>query len=187
MRSLYVKELRICETFTDIYDSQVDLGNESKGNKTCIETYHNRFIEKPTNFRPLHSHNAYTNILSTFTIQTKHLNCHQSNAFNRSSRSRCITRHLVHAKRRDREPSRIPMRMLVNLISKNKKRRHKIKKLIRQLVPHSSSLHNLLSTRYRKDVSHKQTNVNVWQFRIPCRARKMQMFIKTQTVKISKR
>ena len=66
---------------------------------------------------------------------------------------------------------RTPMRKLVNLMSKNKKRRHKIKKLIRQLVPRSSSLHNLLSTRYRKDVSHKQTNVNVWQFRNPCRAR----------------
>lgn len=69
---------------------------------------------------------VYANIksrrLPTLSIQT------QCVAF---SRSRSRTRsHLVHVKKRDREPSRIPMKKLVHLMSKNKKRRRKIESLI---------------------------------------------------------
>ena len=110
------------------------------------------------------------------TVQTKQINSDKSNAFNRSSgRSRRITRHLVHVNKRDREPSRIPMKKLVHSMSRNKTRRHKIKSFIRRLIPKSSALHNLLSTRYRKCLSQKLTNINmyVWQFRKARRARKM--------------
>ena len=126
-------------------------------------------------------------LLSRATVQTKHINSDRSNAFNRSSgRSRCITRHLVHVNKRDCEPSRIPMQKLVHSMSKNKKRRHKIKSFIRRLIPKSSALHNLLSTRYRKCLSQKLTNINmyVWQFRKACRARKM-LKLKKEILKIA--
>ena len=71
------------------------------------------------------------------------------------------TRHFVHAKRRDREPSIILMKKLAHLMSKNKTKRHKIKRFIKQYILKSSSSHNLLSTRFRKYVSQKPTNVNM--------------------------
>ena len=117
-------------------------------------------------------------------MQTKRINFPQWNTFTRS-RSQCTTRPLVHAKRRDREPSRIPMKKLVYFISKNKKRRHKIKNYIRHLILKSSALQNLLSTTYHKFVSHKPVNVNIWKFRKPCHANNMQKFIKKDTLEIS--
>ena len=77
MRTLYVKELRILEKIIETHDALGDLGNISKVNETCnfIATYGNR-LEKQTNPIPsADSHNIYANI-----------------------RSRCITRHFVHAK-----------------------------------------------------------------------------------------
>ena len=124
--------------------------------------------------------------LSRVTVQAKHINSDKSSAFNRSlGRSRCITRHLVHVNRCDREPSRIPMKKLVHSMNKNKKRRHKIKSFIKRLIPKSSSLHNLLSTRYRKYFSQKLTNINMWQFWKPGRASKMQKCIKKGNLKIT--
>ncbi len=73
----------------------------------------------------------------------------------------------MHIRKRDREPSRIPMKKLVYLMSKNKTKRRKIKSLIKQLIPKSSSWHNLLSTRYRKCVFQKLANTNMWQCRKP--------------------
>ena len=76
-------------------------------------------------------------------------------------RSRCITIDIVH------------------LMSKNKTRRRKIKRFIKQLfLNHRLNWHNLLSTRFRKYVSQKPTNVNMWwQFIKPCRAiKKIQNF-----------
>ena len=72
------------------------------------------------------------------------------------------------------------MKKLVYLMSKNKTRRCELKSFIRQYIPKSSSWHNLLSTRFRKHVSQKPTNVNIWQFIKPCRAIK---FKKTQKFK----
>ncbi len=88
-----------------------------------------------------------------------------SDNFGRRSRSR--NRDSVHIRKRDREPSRIPMKKLVYLMSKNKTKRRKIKSLIKQFVPKSSSWHNLLSTRYRKCVIQRLANTNMWQFRKP--------------------
>ena len=48
-----------------------------------------------------------------------------------------------------------------------KQKRCKIKSLIKQFIPESSSWHNLLSTRYRKCVIQKLANTNMWQFRKP--------------------
>ena len=119
--------------------------------------------------------------LSRVTVQTKHINSDKSSAFNRSlGRSRCITRHLVHVNRRDREPSRIPMKKLVHSMNKVK-----IKSFIKRLIPKSSALHNLLSTRYRKYFSQKLTNINMWQFWKPGRASKMQKCIKKGSRKIT--
>ncbi len=81
-----------------------------------------------------------------------------SDNFGRRSRS-------VHIRKRDREPSRIPMKKLVYLMSKNKTRRRKLKSLIKQFI--SKSWHNLLRTRYRKCVIQKFANANMWQFRKP--------------------
>ena len=181
----YVRELiRLCsETHVDISDTEDDLGNKSKVNTTYnLKTCHNR-KEKTAIHRPLAVSNAY---LCRVTVQTKHMNSDKSNAFNRSScRSRCITRHLVHVNKRDREPSRIPMKKLVHSMSRNKKRRHKIKSFIRRLIPKSSALHNLLSTRYRKYVSEKLANINMCQFCKLCRASKMQKCIKRKHLKIA--
>ena len=78
------------------------------------------------------------------------------------------------------------MKKLVHLMSKNKTRRRKIKRFIKQYIPKSSSWHNLLSTRFRKYVSQKPTNVNMWQFIKPCRAiKKTQKFVKKGSQKIT--
>ena len=182
MKGFYVKELIriLCENNISGGNSERDLGNESKVNRTCNLRAYNHPIKKQTNSTLLPD--SYDANSSTCTMQTKHINVSQCNTFIRS-RSRCITRSLVHAKRREREPSRIPMKKLIYFMSKNKKRRHKIKSYIRQLIPKSSALYNLLSTRYRKYVSLKPVNVNMWKFRKPCRARKLQKFIKKETLK----
>ena len=136
MRTLYVKELRILEKIIETHDAQGDLGNISKVNETrnFRATYDDRF-EKQTNPIPSRdSHNAHNIIYANI-------------------RSRCMTRHFVHAKRLDREPSRILMKKLVHLMSKNKTKRRKIKMFIKQYIPKSSSWHNFLSTRFRKYVS----------------------------------
>ena len=170
----YVRQsIRLCsETQIYISDTEDDLGNKSKVNTTYnLRTYDNR-KEKTAIYRPLADSSAH---LCKVTVQTKHINSDKSNAFNRSScRSRCITRHLVHVNKRDREPSRISVKNLVHSMSRNKKRRHKIKSFIRRLIPKSSALHNLLSTSYRKYVSEKLANINMWQFCKLCRASKMQ-------------
>ena len=158
----FVNELCVCKNHVDICDTRDDLGNESKVNRTCnLITYDNP-VEKPTSPRPLPDNNdAYTH-LSTFTIQTKYINSRKSKVFNRiSGRSRCVTRHVVHVNTRDCEPSRIPMKKLVHSMGKNKKRRLKIKSCIKRLIPKSSALHDLLSTRYRKYVSEKLANINM--------------------------
>ena len=181
----YVNELRLCsETHVDISDTAYDLGNiKSKVNRTCnLKIYENR-EEKPTSSSS-DNNDAYVHS-STVTIQTKHINMPKSNAFNRSSsRSRCITRHSVHVNKRDREPSRIPMKKLIHLMSKNKKKRNKIKRFIRRLIPKSSALRNLLSTRYRKCFSQKLTNMNMWKF-WNVRASKMQKCVKKGNLKIT--
>ena len=180
----YVMELCLCsETHVYIRDTEDDLGSTSKVNTTYnLKTYDNR-KEKTVSPRPLAHSNAH---LSRVTVQAKHINSDKSSAFNRSlGSSRCITRHLVHVNRHDREPSRIPMKKLVHSMNKNKKRRHKIKSFIKRLIPKSSSLHNLLSTRYRKYFSQKLTNINMWQFWKPGRASKMQKCIKKGNLKIT--
>ena len=162
----FVNELLICKNCVEICGTDRDLGNKSKVNRTCSLKTCDNPIAKPTSPRPLPDNNYAYARLSTFTKETKHINSRKSNVFNRISiRSRCITRHLVHVNTRDREPSRIPMKKLVHSMSKNKKRRHKIKSFIKRLIPKSSALHNLLSTRYRKSVSEKFANINMWQLR----------------------
>ena len=178
VKTLHVKQLRLCKTLLDIYNAEGDLGlgdiSKVNVNETSnfITTRDNR-LEKPTNYIPLpDSHNTYV-IIKT--------NPYQPNAFNQSGgRLRCITRHFVHDKRRDREPSRIPMKKLVHLMRKNKTRRSKIKRFIRQYIPKSSSWH------INKYVSPKPTNVNIWQFKKPCRAiKKTHKLIKKESQKIA--
>ena len=191
MKAFYVKELiRIsCKTSVDNADTEGDLGNESKVNRTCNLRAYDHSIEKQTKPRLLVESNDAKSY--AFTMQTKHINSPKFNMFV-GIRSRCITRPLEHVNRRDREPSRIPMKKLVYLM-KNKKRRQKIKSCIRQkikscirqLIPKSSALHNLLLTAYRKYVSQKPINVNMWKFRKPCHAWKMKKFVKKQPLKIA--
>ena len=181
----YVREsIRLfSETHVDFSDTEDDLGNKSKVNTTYNLKTCDNCKEKTAIHRPLAVSNAY---LCRVTVQTKHMNSDKSNAFNQSScRSRCVTRHLVHVNKRDREPSRIPMKKLVHSMSRNEKRRHKIKSFIGRLIPKSSALHNLLSTRYRKYVSEKVANINMWQFCKLCRASKMQKCIKRKHLKIA--
>ncbi len=168
IETLYKKQLHLCETLLCIEETSGDLGSiKSKVNETCtLKTYHNCLQGTTDVSSKLDSkdYNANIESLSTFKIQTKHLTSNQSYAFNRS-RSRCTKHLLVRTKRRDREPSRIPMKKLVYLMSKNKTRRRRIKSLIRRFIPKSSSWHNLLSTRYRKYMIQKPTNTNMWRFR----------------------
>ena len=151
MKAFYAKELTriLCENNVSGGNTERDLGNESKVNRTCNLRAYNHPIKKQTNSTLLPD--SYDANSSTYTMQTKHINVSQCNTFIRS-RSRCITLSLVHAKRHEHEPSRNPMKMLIYFMSKNKKRRHKIKSYVRQLIPKSSALHNLLSTGYRKYV-----------------------------------
>ena len=119
-------------------------------------------------------------------MQVKQNDFQKYNAFIRSTgRSRSKTRHLSHLKMHDREPSRIPMKKFVNLMMKNRKKRRRIKRYIRQFIPKSSALHNLLSARYRKHASQKLTNIYMWQFRKPCRTRRMSKLIKKDNLKIA--
>ena len=71
-------------------------------------------------------------------------------------------------------------------MSKNKKLRRKIKMSIKRLIPESSAWHNLLSTRYRKNVFDRQTNEwRVWKY--PCRTRKTHKLTKKHNLpKLSK-
>ncbi len=166
IKTLYEKQLCLNETLLYIDETAGDLGDiKSKVNGICaLKTYHNCLKGTTEVSSQLDSNDYNVNIksLSTFTIQTKHLTSNQSYAFDRN-RSRCI-KHSAHAKRRDREPSRIPMKKLVYLMSKNKTRRCRIKSLIKQFIPKSSSWPNLLSTRYCKYVIQKLANTNMWQF-----------------------
>ena len=182
----FVNELLVCKNYVDMCGTDRDLGNKSKVNRTCnLKTYDNP-IAKPTSPRPLPDNNYAYVRLSMFSKETKHINSRKSNVFNRiSGRSRCITRHLVHVNTCDREPSRIPMKKLVHSMSKNKERRHKIKSFIKRLIPKSSALHNLLSTRYRKSVSEKFANINMWQLCKLCHTSKMQKSIKRENLKIA--
>jgi hypothetical protein len=50
---------------------------------------------------------------------------------------------------------------LVHLMNKNRKSRHLIKRFIKQCIPKSSCFHNLLSTRYRKDIIQQQTKAYI--------------------------
>ena len=185
MISVYLKVLRIYETNVDVDDILGDLGNKSKVDEICnfLRTYDKR-IQKRIDFRPLPDINSTYLNLSTFTIQVKQKDSQKYNAFIRSTgRSRSKTRHLSHLKRHDREPSRIPMKKFVNLMMKNRKKRSRIKRYIRQFIPKSSALHNLLSTRYRKHASQKLTNIYMWQFGKPCRPRRMPKLIKKENLK----
>ena len=171
IKTLYEKQLCLCEMLLCVDKTAGDLGNMmSRVNETCnLKTSHN-CLKGTTDFSLQPDSNGYnanikSQLLSSFRIQTKHLTFNQLYALDRS-RSRCI-KHIVRTERRDCEPSRIPVRKLVYLMSKNKTKRRKIKSLIRRFIPKSSSWHNLLSTRYRKYVIQKPTNTNIWQFRKP--------------------
>jgi hypothetical protein len=168
MKIVCVKQLCLCETLINICQTADDLGNTlSKVNDTCILKAHHNYVEETIDASPQLNNdpNIKGELLSTFTKQNKHLTSNQSYVFDRS-RSQCI-RHSKYARKRDREPSRIPMKKFVHLMTKNKTRRRRIKSLIKQFIPKSSCWHNLLSTRYRKYVIHKPTNTNMWQFRKP--------------------
>ena len=180
MKAFYVKEL--IRILCDNADSECDLGNESNVNRTCNLRAYDNSKEKETKPELLPDSNDANS--STFTMQNKHIHSNYNFAFIQN-RSRCIIRSSVHAKRRDREPSRIVIKKLVYFMNRNKKRRNKMKKYIRRLIPKSSALHNLLSTAYRKYVNQKPINVNMWKFRKPYRARKMQKFIQKDTLKIA--
>ena len=86
MKTLHVKQLRLCKTLLDIYNAEGDLGlgdiSKVNVNETSnfITTRDNR-LEKPTNNIPLpDSHNTYV-IIKT--------NPYQPNAFNQSIEEDC--------------------------------------------------------------------------------------------------
>ena len=121
-KAFCVKELCIlCESNFDICDSERDLGNKSKVNATCNLKACDNSIEKQSNSRLLpDSKNANS---STFTMQTKDINSPEYNfSFRSTGRTRYIIRASVQFKRRNREPSGIPMKKLLYFMSKGKKR-----------------------------------------------------------------
>ena len=156
--------LNTCENVKVTHETQRDLGNKSKVNETCYsEICHNLSTEtKKQNYTALPKcNNTYANIVKEI------LPLPSTRPYNNFSRSRSRSKHLTHVKSRDREPSRIPVKKLVHLMSKNRKSRRVIKRFIKQSIPKSSCFHNLLSTRYRKHVIQQQTNVYKWKFRKP--------------------
>ena len=158
--------LNACENLNMIDETERDLGNiKSKVNETCYsETCHNLSTEtKKQNFTTLPKcNNTYASIVKEVLPSTR--------TYNNFSLSRSRSKNLTRVKSRDREPSRIPVKKLVHLMSKNRKSRRVIKRFIKQSIPKSSCFHNLLSTRYRKDVIQQQTNAYMWKFRKPFHA-----------------
>jgi hypothetical protein len=159
--------LNTCENVKMSHETQRDLGNKSKVNETSYsETCHNLSTEtrKQNSTTLPKCNNTHARIVKEVLPST----C----PYNNFSRSRSRSKNLTHVKSRDREPSRIPVKKLVHLMSKNRKSRRVIKRFIKQSIPKSSCFHNLLSTRYRKDVIHfqQQTNAYMWKFRGPFHA-----------------
>ena len=103
--------------------------------------------------------------------EKNHVNQNKRANLSSISRSRSPNKS-KHDKKRDREPSGVPVKKLVNMMFKNRTCRCKIEALVNRLIPKSSAWHNLLSTRYRKNIFHKQ--IKEWQFwNSPCCARKV--------------
>ena len=84
MKAFYVKELiRILyENNVSGGNTERDLGNESKVNRTCNLRTYNHSIKKETNSTLLPD--SYDANSSTYTMQTKHINVSQCNTFIRS-------------------------------------------------------------------------------------------------------
>jgi hypothetical protein len=104
------------------HETQRDLGNKSKVNETCYsETCHNISTEtKKQNSTTLPKCNdTHANIVKEV------LRLPSTRPYNNFGRSR--SKHLTHVKSRDREPSRIPVKKLVHLISEYRKSRRVIK------------------------------------------------------------
>ena len=119
------------------------------------------FVEK-TNLEVSTSHNEHEII---YVIQNKRANLSSISRSGSPNKSK-------HKKKHDRKPSRIPVRKLVNMMYKNRMRRCRMKALVKWLIPTSSAWHNLLSTRYRKYICHRQ--IKEWQFwKCPCCAREV--------------
>ena len=117
--------LNTCENLRMTCKTQRDLGNKSKVNETCCsETYHNLSTEtKKQNSTTLPKcNNTHASIVKEVLPSTR--------SYNNSSRSRSRSKNLTHVKSRDREPSRIPVKKLVHLMSKNRKSRRVIKRFI---------------------------------------------------------
>ena len=86
IKTVYEKQLRLCETLVYIGETSGDLRHiKSKVNKTCtLKTYHN-YLQGTTDVSSKldsKDYNANIKSLSTFKIQTKHLTSNQSYAFN---------------------------------------------------------------------------------------------------------
>ena len=165
----HVLSLRAILDNLPIYESiNPDLTNLLKVYRNvCTQTSKNHILQNDEN-EPCRVPAIENEILHTehnYTEPRTEQQSRTSDNFGRRSRSR--NRDSVHIRKRDREPSRIPMKKLVYLMSKNKTKRRKIKSLIKQFIPKSSSWHNLLSIRYRKCVIQKLANTNIWQFRKP--------------------
>ena len=161
--------LNSCENLEVTHETQHDLGNiKSKVNETCyFETCHNLSTETMNQ-----NSTALPKCNNTYASVVKEvLPLPSTRPYNNFSRSRSRSKHLTHVKSRDREPSRIPVKKLVHLMSKNRKSRRVIKRFIKQSIPKSSCFHNLLSTRYRKDIIQQQTNPYMWKFRKPFHAK----------------
>jgi endonuclease/exonuclease/phosphatase (EEP) superfamily protein YafD len=126
--------------------------NVITSNTTLLETCHN--FNTKTN--KLDTHIAPINALPL----KQNRDCIVSHSFVRC-RSRILKRlQELNVKDRHREASRIPVKKIVNLMRKNKKRRRRLKLLIKHPIPISSFWHNLLSITFRKYVFQRQ--INTW-------------------------
>ena len=84
MKAFYVKELIriLCENNVSGGNTERDLGNESKVNRTCNLRAYNHPIKKQINSTLLPD--SYDANSSRYTMQTKHINVSQCNTFIRS-------------------------------------------------------------------------------------------------------
>ena len=95
-------------------ETQRDLGNKSKVNETYSETSHSLSIEtekQSSTVLPKRNHTHASIVEEVLPLQSTRSN-------DNLSRSRSHSKHLTHVKSRDRQPSRVPLKRLVYLMSK---------------------------------------------------------------------
>ncbi len=150
-------------------NTQPDLGNlKSNVTETCyFETCHDisKDANKQNSAASLKCNNTHASVVKEILPLPSTRPYSNFSQCRQRSKGLQVLLHVTHVKSRDREPSRIFIRKLVDLMSKYRTQRHMLKRFIKQSIPKSSCFHNLLSTSYRKGIIQQQTYAYIWKFK----------------------